>query len=172
MAGEGLGMASNQAIDVVGAIFDGPVWRRRPPMVWRREFRGVREQAHDARAFVRFLLADFADVDDVVQVAGELVANALTHTRSGAAGGIYVLELRAGLAGSHWPSPIRAVRPSRESVTASPPSMASVCSPSTRWRRGGTGAAPNGAVRSPRSSAGDRHDRVGSAAEGGVTALS
>ncbi|GAA2086498.1 hypothetical protein GCM10009780_27260 [Actinomadura alba] len=94
MAREGLGMASNQVIDVTGAIFDGPVRGRRPPMVWRRAFRGVREQAHDARAFVRFLLADFADVDDVVQVAGELVANALTHTRSGAVGGAYVLELR------------------------------------------------------------------------------
>jgi anti-sigma regulatory factor (Ser/Thr protein kinase) len=62
-------------------------------MVWRRAFPGVAEQAHAAREFVRFLLADFSDVDDVIQVAGELIANALTHTRSGAPGGLYVLEV-------------------------------------------------------------------------------
>jgi serine/threonine-protein kinase RsbW len=65
----------------------------RSAMVWRRAFRGVREQARAAREFVRVLLADVAVVDDAVQVAGELVANAVVHTRSGRPGGLYVLEV-------------------------------------------------------------------------------
>lgn len=65
----------------------------RQAMVWRRAFRGVRAEAHPARAFVQFLLADLAHADDVVQVAGELVANAIVHTRSGRPGGLYVVEV-------------------------------------------------------------------------------
>jgi serine/threonine-protein kinase RsbW len=74
------------------AACDVPV-RGRRSMVWRRTFRGVAEQAHDAREFVRFLLADAPVVDDIVQVAAELIANAITHTRSGAPGGLYMLEV-------------------------------------------------------------------------------
>ena len=62
--------------------------------VWRRAFAGTRESAHEARAFVGFLLVSFPRRDDVVQAAGELIANAVTHTRSGAAGGIYIVEVR------------------------------------------------------------------------------
>jgi serine/threonine-protein kinase RsbW len=70
----------------------------RSPMVWRRVFPGVPEQARQAREFVRFLLDGFPDADDVVQAAAELVANAVTHTRSGGPGGSYMLEIR------RWPT--------------------------------------------------------------------
>jgi anti-sigma regulatory factor (Ser/Thr protein kinase) len=68
--------------------------QRAEEMVWRRAFAGTPESAHDARAFVRCLLACSPGRDDVVQAAGELIANAITHTRSGAPGGIYVVEVR------------------------------------------------------------------------------
>jgi anti-sigma regulatory factor (Ser/Thr protein kinase) len=64
-------------------------------MVWRRAYAGMTESAHDARVFVGFLLACFPRRDDVVQAAGELIANALTHTRSAAPGGTYIVEVRS-----------------------------------------------------------------------------
>lgn len=72
----------------------------RPPMVWRWPFAGRNEEAATARRFVRFLLHGFPGVDDVEQVAGELIANALTHTRSGAPGGRFVVEVR------RWPDSV------------------------------------------------------------------
>jgi serine/threonine-protein kinase RsbW len=68
--------------------------QRAEEMVWRRAFAGTPESAHDARAFVGCLLACSPGRDDVVQAAGELIANAITHTRSGLPGGIYVVEVR------------------------------------------------------------------------------
>jgi hypothetical protein len=68
--------------------------QRAGEMVWRRAFAGTPESARDARAFVGCLLACSPGRDDVVQAAGELIANAITHTRSGAPGGIYVVEVR------------------------------------------------------------------------------
>ncbi len=78
-----------------------PARDRRSAMVWRRAFPGAAEHAHSAREFVRYLLADASNVDDVVQVAAELIANAVTHTHSGVPGGLYVLEVhrwRGGVA--------------------------------------------------------------------------
>jgi serine/threonine-protein kinase RsbW len=82
--------ASAEAI----AAFRALARRDRRTMVWRRAFPGVRERARDARRFVRLLLADAPRAEDVVQAAAELVANAVVHTRSGAPGGLYVVELR------------------------------------------------------------------------------
>ncbi|NVI85954.1 ATP-binding protein [Actinomadura sp. BRA 177] len=67
------------------------------PLVWRWPFAGEREEGATARRFVRYLLTGFPAVNDVEQVAGELIANALTHTRSGAPGGRFVVEVR------RWP---------------------------------------------------------------------
>lgn len=67
-------------------------------MVWRREFPGSPENASEARQFVQVLLAEFCQVGDVVQVAGELIANALRHTRSREPGGAFVVEVR------RWPA--------------------------------------------------------------------
>ncbi len=52
------------------------------PLVWRWPFAGEREEGATARRFVRYLLTGFPAVNDVEQVAGELIANALTHTRA------------------------------------------------------------------------------------------
>lgn len=93
-------MVAIEAAPAAVAISGGTA-RGRRAMVWRRAFPWMAERAHDAREFVRFLLADSANVDDAVQVAAELIANALTHTRSGAPGGSYVLEVhrwRGGMA--------------------------------------------------------------------------
>ena len=63
-------------------------------MCWRRAFPGHRSQARRAREFVSFLVDGFARADDVILAVGELVANALQHTRSGTSGGLFVIEVR------------------------------------------------------------------------------
>lgn len=63
-------------------------------LVWRRAFPGLPEHAHSARKFVAFLLGDMPDLDDVVLVTGEFVANALRHTASARPGGQFLIEVR------------------------------------------------------------------------------
>ncbi|GII80514.1 hypothetical protein Sru01_54960 [Sphaerisporangium rufum] len=62
-------------------------------MVWRRDFAGRPDQAREARALVRALLADTGLADDAELVTAELVSNALLHTRSGAPGGHFAVEV-------------------------------------------------------------------------------
>lgn len=62
-------------------------------MVWRRAFTGVAEEAPQARAFVRCLLAGSRWADDAEFATAELVNNALLHTRSGRPGGYFVVEV-------------------------------------------------------------------------------
>ncbi|MDX6430128.1 MAG: serine/threonine-protein kinase RsbW [Streptosporangiaceae bacterium] len=66
-------------------------------MNWRRTYPGHPDQARRIRHFVACLLADLADLDDIVNVTAELVANALRHTRSGQPGGHLTIEIR------RWP---------------------------------------------------------------------
>ncbi|MFC6085526.1 ATP-binding protein [Sphaerisporangium aureirubrum] len=61
--------------------------------IWRRSFPGRADQASEARRLVRTLLDGVACVDDAVFVAGELINNALLHTRSGHPGGHLVVEV-------------------------------------------------------------------------------
>lgn len=63
-------------------------------MTWRRVYSGHPEQAPKVRHFIACLLADFPGVDDIVNAAAELVANALIHTRSGKPGGHLTIEVR------------------------------------------------------------------------------
>ncbi|MFI7707512.1 ATP-binding protein [Nonomuraea sp. NPDC049480] len=62
-------------------------------MGWRRTFAGRKDQASPARRLVRALLEDLPRVSDAEWVAGELISNALRHTRSGAEGGFFVVEV-------------------------------------------------------------------------------
>lgn len=57
---------------------------------------GVRRSVGVARGFVRELAADVPAVDDLVVVVSETVANAVTHTASGLAGGRVTVVLTAG----------------------------------------------------------------------------
>jgi serine/threonine-protein kinase RsbW len=66
----------------------------RRAMCWRRTFRGQAEQARSARDFVAFLLTGCAYADDAITAVGELVANALRHTRSALPGGLFTIEVR------------------------------------------------------------------------------
>jgi anti-sigma regulatory factor (Ser/Thr protein kinase) len=61
-------------------------------------FRGEREQVGQARAFLAAFLGAWARVDDAVLLIGELGANAVVHTGSGAPGGLFTV--RASLAGA------------------------------------------------------------------------
>jgi Histidine kinase-like ATPase domain len=61
-------------------------------------FRGQREQAGQARAFLAAFLGGWARVDDALLLIGELSANAVVHTGSGAPGGLFTV--RATLAGA------------------------------------------------------------------------
>ena len=63
-----------------------------PAMYWRRTFRGRPDQAHEVRAFVATLIPHHPRLDDVLLAAGELVANALRHTKSGQ-GGLFTVDL-------------------------------------------------------------------------------
>jgi anti-sigma regulatory factor (Ser/Thr protein kinase) len=62
-------------------------------MRWCRAFSGRPEQARAARGFVGCLLADSAILDNAEQVAAELVANAIEHSRSGLPGGLVLVEV-------------------------------------------------------------------------------
>ena len=63
------------------------------PLRWRRSFPGGPEQARNVRRFVGCLLADCPYLDDVLLAAGELVVNALRHTKSGQDGGSFTVEI-------------------------------------------------------------------------------
>jgi len=63
-------------------------------MCWRRAFPGIPAEARRARDFTRFLLQGSPRMDDVILAGSEMVSNALRHTRSGAPGGLFVLEVR------------------------------------------------------------------------------
>jgi serine/threonine-protein kinase RsbW len=58
-----------------------------------RSFPGRPDQAGNARAFVRGVLPPSALADDVVLAASELVANALSHSRSGLPGGLFTVRV-------------------------------------------------------------------------------
>lgn len=60
-------------------------------------FRGQRDQAGQARAFLAAFLGGWARADDAMLLIGELSANAVVHTGSGAPGGLFTV--RATLAG-------------------------------------------------------------------------
>jgi anti-sigma regulatory factor (Ser/Thr protein kinase) len=67
-----------------------------PVMYWRRTFPGQPDQAHVIRAFVATLLPDRPRLDEVLLAVGELVANALRHTKSGQGGSFTVEVFHAG----------------------------------------------------------------------------
>ncbi|WUH99748.1 ATP-binding protein [Spirillospora sp. NBC_00431] len=57
---------------------------------------GVRRSVGFARNFVRDMALDFPGRDDMILVVSETVANAITHTASGRAGGRLTVVLAAG----------------------------------------------------------------------------
>ena len=63
-----------------------------PAMYWRRTFPGRADQAREVRAFAATLMPGHPRLDEVLLTAGELVANALRHTRSGQ-GGSFTVDL-------------------------------------------------------------------------------
>ncbi|HEX4059647.1 MAG TPA: ATP-binding protein [Streptosporangiaceae bacterium] len=75
-----------------------PRLRVAEPVVGRefsRSFPGRPDQAGAARAFVRGALPPSAVTDDLVLAASELVANAISHTRSGVPGGVFTVRVVA-----------------------------------------------------------------------------
>jgi anti-sigma regulatory factor (Ser/Thr protein kinase) len=63
-----------------------------PAMYWRRTFPGRADQAHEVRAFAATLMPYHPRLDEMLLAAGELVANALRHTKSGQ-GGTFTVDL-------------------------------------------------------------------------------
>lgn len=63
----------------------------RPRLTWYEEFPGTSESAAAARHRLRQLLPPGRLLDDALAVWGELVINAITHTRSGQ-GGVFGME--------------------------------------------------------------------------------
>jgi anti-sigma regulatory factor (Ser/Thr protein kinase) len=64
-----------------------------PVMYWLRTFDGCPRQAREVRAFVSALLPGCPYLDDVLLAVDELVVNALRHTKSGQAGGSFIVEV-------------------------------------------------------------------------------
>jgi serine/threonine-protein kinase RsbW len=63
-----------------------------PAMYWRRTFPGRADQAHEVRMFATTLMPHHPRLDEVLLATGELVANALRHTKSGQ-GGTFTVDL-------------------------------------------------------------------------------
>jgi len=60
---------------------------------WVTTWEGVPERLADIRQYLRQTLGDVDGADDVVLVASELAANAIRHSKSGSAGGSFVLQV-------------------------------------------------------------------------------
>jgi serine/threonine-protein kinase RsbW len=58
---------------------------------WCRAFPGLPDQVAEARHFVAVLLGEWGSVDDAALIVGELAANAVRHTLSGALGGWFLV---------------------------------------------------------------------------------
>ncbi|MFS8204322.1 ATP-binding protein (plasmid) [Streptomyces sp. CWNU-52B] len=63
---------------------------------WCRAFPGVPQEVAGARHFVAAILDGWGGVDDAVLVVGELAANAVRHSRSGALGGWFMVSVDFG----------------------------------------------------------------------------
>lgn len=75
--------------DLVWATLDQPG----DVTTWRKLFPGTARRVSDARALARLFLDDTERAADAAWITTELAANAVRHTRSGADGGTYLLEL-------------------------------------------------------------------------------
>jgi len=62
---------------------------------WVTTWEGAPERLADIRQYLRHILGDVDGGDDVVLVASELAANAIRHSKSGSAGGSFVLQVAA-----------------------------------------------------------------------------
>jgi anti-sigma regulatory factor (Ser/Thr protein kinase) len=69
------------------------VARRPGTMQWRRRFPGTAEHVSTARHFTDFLFTDTPIAANAAWVTGELATNAIRHSRSGAPGGTFTVEL-------------------------------------------------------------------------------
>ncbi|CQR63521.1 ATP-binding protein [Streptomyces leeuwenhoekii] len=63
---------------------------------WCRAFPGLAEEVTHARHFVASLVTGRGPVDDAVLVVSELATNAVRHSRSGAAGGWFLVVVGFG----------------------------------------------------------------------------
>ncbi|MFD7700348.1 ATP-binding protein [Streptomyces caelestis] len=63
---------------------------------WCRAFPGLAEQVVHARHFVAALVAEKGPVDDAVLIVSELATNAVRHSRSGSAGGWFLVMVGFG----------------------------------------------------------------------------
>ncbi|ROO90595.1 histidine kinase-like protein [Actinocorallia herbida] len=77
------------------SLREGEWLRARGARVWRATFPGHLDQVRRARAFVRILLAGTGLEDDAALIVTELANNSLQHTRSGADGGWFGVEVVA-----------------------------------------------------------------------------
>ncbi|WP_084219516.1 ATP-binding protein [Spirillospora albida] len=94
MGAEGAGLTAGRRRVAVergrgGARVDGTV------IVGRLTLPGTRRSVGYARSFVRETVPDLPALDDLVMVASETVANAITHTASGREGGRVTVVLAA-----------------------------------------------------------------------------
>jgi len=64
-----------------------------PPTAWEQAYPGTADQARHVRAALGPLLAGFPAASDVILLVSELVANAILHSNSGAAGGSFAVRL-------------------------------------------------------------------------------
>jgi anti-sigma regulatory factor (Ser/Thr protein kinase) len=64
-----------------------------PAYWWSRDFPGEKTQARSVRAWIESFLPACDALDDLVLIASELAANAVTHTRSGQADARFTVDV-------------------------------------------------------------------------------
>jgi anti-sigma regulatory factor (Ser/Thr protein kinase) len=85
---------SDRQLRVIGARSSQAV----PSVVWwARDFPGGADQVGEARHWIEDLLPECEPLADVILLASELCANAVTHTRSREAGGWFSVSVEWGL---------------------------------------------------------------------------
>jgi len=90
----GIGMARVELPEPCPELIWAAACRPGEAVTWRKIFPGTTERVAEARRLAGLFLDDTPLADDAAWIVGELAANAVRHTRSGEAGGEYVLELR------------------------------------------------------------------------------
>src|SRR5260370_12069123 len=63
------------------------------PRGWARDFPGEPPQVREVRAWMEGILPACGPLDDLLVIASELAANAVTHTRSGDPGGRFTVDV-------------------------------------------------------------------------------
>ena len=73
-----------------------------PSQTFERSYPGTRDQVHEVRADLTPLVSGCPFADDFVLLASELSANAVVHSKSGQAGGVFTVRAEVSPGDFAW----------------------------------------------------------------------